>query len=45
MGNRIIVLDETNGESHKGKQIREFATRRNITYIDNINDLMEELKK
>jgi len=43
MMREIIIFDESNGESHKGKLARELANRIGVRYIDNLEELKEEV--
>ena len=45
MKNKIIILDETNGKSAKGKSMKWISERFDIPYYTNSKELLKELKQ
>jgi hypothetical protein len=44
MEKKLFILDETKGESKKGRFLRTYAIAHNIPYFTNQRDLNKELK-
>jgi len=41
----IIIFDETEGKSIKGRFLKRLADNRGLKYVTNIKEFLEELKK